>query len=40
MSYRDEMYHVENIVNDNVISLYGEEGGQKVQTPSYKIDKY
>ena len=27
-----EVYHVGNIVNDNVIYLHSEESGQKVQT--------
>ena len=31
MSHRDEVYSVGNIVNNNVISLYDDEGGQKVQ---------
>ena len=33
-------YNMGNIVNNNVITLYGDEGGQKLQTSSYKINKY
>ena len=32
------IYSVGNIVNNNVISLYGDRGGQKVQTSSYRIN--
>ena len=34
------MYSIGNVVNNIVISLNGEEGGQKVQTCSYKINQY
>lgn len=27
MSHRNEMHRVENIVKNNMVSLYGEEGG-------------
>ena len=40
MTHGDEMYSVGNVVNNYVISLYGDEGGQKAQTFSYKINKY
>ena len=41
MSQRDEMHSVGNTVTNNVISsLYGNKGSQKVQTSSYKINKY
>ena len=40
MSPRDEMYSVGITINNNVISLYNDKGGQKVQTSSYKINKY
>ena len=40
MSHGNEMYSMGNIVNNNVVSLYDDDGGQKVQTSSYKINKY
>ena len=40
MSPRNEIYSVGNIINNNVISLYNDRGDQKVQTSSYKINKY
>ena len=40
MSPRNEICSVENIINNNVISLYDDRGDQKVQTSSYKINKY
>lgn len=40
MTHGDEMYSVGNVVNNYVISLYGDEGDQKVQTFSYKINEY
>lgn len=29
-----------NIVNNNLISLYGDKGSQKTQSSSYKINEY
>ena len=31
MSHRDEMYYAGKIHNNNVVSLYGDEGGEKVE---------
>ena len=35
----DEIYAVGNIVPDNVVSLYGDKGSQKVDISNYKINK-
>ena len=39
MNHKDEMYSLWNIFNNYVIFLYV-ENSQKIQTSSYKIDKY
>ena len=40
MSPSNEICSVGNIINNNVISLYDDRDDQKVQTSSYKINKY
>ena len=34
------MHSVENIVKNNMVSLYGEESGSMMQTFGYKINKH
>ena len=40
IGHRNEMHSVENIVKNNMVSLYGEESGSMMQTFGYKINKH